>query len=69
VPKTSAVVPGDADGEPIAIPADHINMAKFGSRLDPGYERVSYSLQLMARKAVSAIGGRWDTEAKLNAGT
>jgi hypothetical protein len=69
VPKASAVVPGDADGEPIAIPADHINMVKFGSKLDPGYKKLSDHLQLMARRAGNAIGGRWDTEAKVNAGT
>jgi hypothetical protein len=69
VPKASAVVPGDADGESIVIHADHINMVKFGSKLDPGYKKVSENLQLMARRAGNAIGGRWDTETKLNAGT
>ena len=62
-------MPGAADSEPIAIHADHINMVKFGSKLDPGYKKVSENLQLMARRAGNAIGGRWDAETKLNAGT
>jgi hypothetical protein len=62
-------VPGTADGEPIAMHADHINMVKFESKLDSGYKTVSGHLQMMARKACSTIGGRWDTEAKKNAGT
>jgi hypothetical protein len=69
VPKVSAVVQGDADGEPIVIPADHINMVKFGSRFDPGYKKVSENLQLMLAKAGTSIGGRWDTEARVIAGT
>jgi hypothetical protein len=62
-------VPGAADGEPIAIHADHIHMVKFGSKTDPGYRTVSGHLRVMARDAGNAIGGRWDTEAKVNAGT
>jgi hypothetical protein len=67
VPRASAVVPGAADGEPIAIHADHIHMVKFGSKTDPGYRTVSGHLRVMARDAGNAIGGRWDTEAKVNA--
>ncbi|CAN9171071.1 unnamed protein product [Alternaria alternata] len=66
VPRASAVVPGAADGEPIAIHADHIHMVKFESKSDPGYRTVSGHLRLMAAKAGTSIGGRWDTEAKVN---
>jgi hypothetical protein len=62
-------VPGAADGEPIAIHADHIHMVKFGSKTDPGYRTVSGHLRVMAARAGDMIGGRWDTEAKVNAGT
>ena len=62
-------MPGAADGEPIAIHADHIHMVKFGSKTDPGYRTVSGHLQLMVARAGTSISGRWDTEAKVNAGT
>jgi hypothetical protein len=62
-------VPGVADGEPIAIHADHINMAKFASKLDPGYKTVSGHLRIMAAGAGGAIGRRWDTQGRLDAGT
>ncbi|CAN9148983.1 unnamed protein product [Alternaria alternata] len=67
VPRASAVVPGAADGEAIAIHADHIHMVKFESKTDPGYRTVSGHLRLMAARAGTSIGGRWDTEAKVNA--
>ncbi|KAF1940047.1 tetratricopeptide repeat domain-containing protein, partial [Clathrospora elynae] len=67
VPRASAVVPGAVNGEPIAIHADHINMVKFGSKSDPGYKTVSGHMRLMAGNAGDTIGGRWDTEAKVNA--
>jgi hypothetical protein len=63
------VVLGAADSELIAIPADYINMVKFESDSDSGYKMVLGYLQIMTRKACSTIGGRWDTEAKKNAGT
>jgi hypothetical protein len=62
-------VPGAADSEPIAIHADHIHMVKFESKSDSGYKTVSGHLRLMAGRAGAVIGGRWDTEAKVNAGT
>jgi hypothetical protein len=62
------VVPGVADGEPIAIHADHINMVKFKSDSDAGYQTVSGHLRLMAARAGSSIGGRWDTEGRVDAG-
>ena len=69
VPRASAVVPGAADGEPIAIHADHINMVKFESKSDPGYKTMSGHLRLMATRSGDVIGQRWDTEGKLDAGT
>lgn len=39
--RPSAVVPGAADAESIAIPADYLNMVKFLSREDEDYEKVS----------------------------
>ncbi|RYO22803.1 hypothetical protein AA0113_g12761 [Alternaria arborescens] len=69
VPRASAVVPGAADGEPIAIHADHINMVKFESKSDPGYKTVSGHLRLMAARAGDAIDQRWDTEGRVDAGT
>lgn len=62
-------MPGAADGEPIAIHADHVNMVRFGSKLDPGYRTVSGHLQVMAARAGDVIGGRWDTEGRVDAGT
>lgn len=69
VPQASAVVPGAADGEPIAIHADHIHMVKFETRADAGYKTVSGHLRLMAARAGDVIGGRWDTEGRVDAGT
>jgi hypothetical protein len=40
-------VPGQADAEAIAIHADHIDMVKYASKEDPGYEKVSEYLQIM----------------------
>jgi hypothetical protein len=62
-------VPGAVDGEPIAIHADHINMVKFGSKSDSGYRTVSGHLRVMAGRAGPGIGGRWDTEGRMDAGT
>jgi hypothetical protein len=63
------VVPGAIDGEPIAIHADHINMVKFGTKSDAGYRTVSGHLLVMAVKAGDAVGRRWDTEGRVDAGT
>lgn len=68
MPKASAVVPGAADAESIAIPADHLNMVKFASREDSGYKKVSGHLQLLAEKALDVIGARWDEQNKIKNG-
>jgi hypothetical protein len=44
-------------------------MVKFGSKLDPGYETVSGHLWVMAAGVGDVIGGRWDTEDRVDAGT
>ncbi|MCJ1429258.1 hypothetical protein MMC29_007171 [Sticta canariensis] len=59
VPYASAIIPGVPNAEPIAIPADHLNMVKFTSRKDGGYEKVSGHLKLLALEAPGAIEARW----------
>lgn len=68
MPRASAVVPGQADGEPIAIHADHINMVKFSSKEDPSYVKVSEVLQIMVANAGRNIGSRWETEERVTRG-
>jgi hypothetical protein len=60
VPQASAVVPGAAYGEPIAMHADHIKMVKF---------EVSGYIRVMAMRAGSTIGGRWKTQSRVHVGT
>ncbi len=69
VPQASAIIPGIADAEPVAIPADHLNMVKFTSREDGGYEKVSGHLQLLAEEAPGAIGARWTEQDIIRKGT
>ena len=69
VPRPSAIVRGAADAESIAIPADHLNMVKFPSREDGGYEKVSEHLWLLAEKAPDAISARWAEQDKIKKGT
>jgi len=68
VPQASAVVPGTADAEPVAIPADHLNMVKFASRRDGGYEKVSGHLQLLAEEAPDTISARWEEQDRIRKG-
>jgi hypothetical protein len=68
VPRASAVVPGVADAEPIAIHADHINMVKFASKEDGGYKTVAGQLRLMARDARSTVFARWEAERRVDVG-
>jgi len=69
VPQASAIIPGIADAEPVAIPADHLNMVKFTSREDGGYEKVSGHLQLLAEEAPGAIAARWTEQDIIRKGT
>ncbi|MCJ1271049.1 hypothetical protein MMC22_010948 [Lobaria immixta] len=65
VPQASAVVPGAADAEPVAIPANHLNMVKFTSREDGGYKKISGYLQVLAEDAPDVIGARWEEQARI----
>ena len=69
MPRSLVIVPGAADAESIAIPADHLNMVKFTSREDGGYEKVSDHLWLLAKEAPDAvISARWAKEDKIKKG-
>ncbi|KAK4141202.1 uncharacterized protein C8A04DRAFT_39242 [Dichotomopilus funicola] len=62
VPRASAVVPGQADAEPIVIHADHTNMVRYTSQGDSGYNIVSEHLRIMARAAPEEVRRRWEAE-------
>jgi hypothetical protein len=64
----SAIVPGVADAEPVAILANHLDMVKFVSKTDGGYEKVSEYLILMVEKACGTISARWETEERVKKG-
>ena len=68
VPRASAVVPGQADAEPIAIHADHTNMVRYTSRVDGGYNTVSEHLQIMATAAPEEVQRRWEAERRMDEG-
>ncbi|MCJ1439073.1 hypothetical protein MMC27_008464 [Xylographa pallens] len=59
VPKASAVLPGLADVEAIALYKDHSNLIKFESQDDEGYKKLSGHLFLMAENAAPVIRARW----------
>uniref|UniRef100_A0A8H7TR42 DUF676 domain-containing protein n=1 Tax=Bionectria ochroleuca TaxID=29856 RepID=A0A8H7TR42_BIOOC len=65
VPRASAVVPGHADAESIVIHNDHINIVKFASKQDSGYEKISEYLQIMMMDADDRIQLRWKEEARI----
>lgn len=69
MPQASAIVPGAVDAEPIAMPANHVNMVKFASREDEGYRKVSGHLQLLAEEAPDIIRQRWREEDSGRKGT
>ena len=62
-------MPGAVDAEPIAIHANHVEMVRFASRDDHGYQTVSGHLQVMVRSAKDVITLRWERESRANAGT
>ena len=68
VPQVSAIVPGTVDVEPIAIPANHLDMVKFGSRENGGYEKVSGHLQILVEEAPDAIDARWKKQGRIQIG-
>ena len=67
VPKSSAVVPGQVDAEPIAIMDHHINMVKFASRSNE-FKRVAGHLKLMVENAPTKVQKNWLTEGSVEAG-
>ena len=62
VPKSSAVVSGAVDAEAIAITDNHINMVKFPSETDEGFETVAGHLILMVEKACAKVSRNWEME-------
>jgi hypothetical protein len=68
VPTASAVVPGVADVEPVAIAENHINMVKFLSRSDGGYEKILEYLILMVKLIQDKINARWELEERRKKG-
>jgi hypothetical protein len=68
VPKSSAVVPGQVNAEPIAIMDNHRNMVKFSSKKNNEFQRVASHLKLMVEKAPIKVQDNWLTEASVQAG-
>ncbi|CAI4212535.1 unnamed protein product [Parascedosporium putredinis] len=66
VPFASAVVPGQADAEPIAIHTSHTDMVRYDSKSDRNYRKVSGELRIMMMGALEAIQQRWEKEARVN---
>jgi hypothetical protein len=65
VPKSSAVVPGAVDAEPISIHKDHSNMVKFASVDEEGYKKLSGHIALMVGSAQSKIVARWSEYSRI----
>jgi hypothetical protein len=68
VPKSSAVVPGQVDAEPIAVMDNHINMVKFSSGKNSEYQRVAAHIKSMAEMAPTKIQQNWLIEGSVEAG-
>ena len=68
MPKASAILPGQPDGEPIAIHANHTDMVRFTSVEDPYYVKVSEILCIMAKGAGNHIRSNWETERRIAKG-
>jgi hypothetical protein len=68
VPHASAVVPGQADAEPIVIPANHTDMVRYASKRDGGYGTISEELMIMTEEAPEAIQLRWQAERRMDDG-
>ena len=64
----SAVVPGAVNAEAIAIHADHVEIVKFASSEDTGYEKISGYLQLMIRESSNATKTRWEEQDRIEKG-
>jgi hypothetical protein len=59
VPKSSAIVPGAMNVEPIPINKDHVNIAKFASANDEDFKTISSHLSLMVGAAPNRIVSNW----------
>jgi hypothetical protein len=68
VPKSSAVVPGQVNAEPIAIVNNHIDMAKFSSIKNNDFQRVAGHLKLMVENAPIKVQDNWLAETTVQAG-
>jgi hypothetical protein len=68
VPKSSAVVQGQVDAEPIAIMNNHTDMVRFFSPKDNEFMRVAGHLRLMSTKAPAKVQQNWHTEGNVEAG-
>ncbi len=66
MPRTSAVVQGQRDAEPILMHTNHVNMVKYTSRQDQGFITISEHLQIMADAAVEKIRQQWAAERRAN---
>ena len=66
MPRASAVVPGQADAEPIVIHANHTDMVKYTSKSDSGYSKISEVLQIMTEEAPESNRLRWQKERKID---
>ena len=67
VPKSSAVIPGHVDAEPIAIMDHYINIVKFASQSSK-FKRVAGHLKLMVEMAPTKVQKNWLTEGSVEAG-
>ena len=69
MPRASAVVPGQANAEPIVIHANHTDMVRYASRNDHSYCTISEELQIMVGEAPEVIRYRWEAENRADEGT
>jgi hypothetical protein len=67
VPKSSAVVPGQVDAEPIAIMDHYIKMVKFATQSNE-FKKIANHLKLMVEKAPAKVQRNWLTESGIEAG-
>lgn len=67
MPRSSAVVPGQANAEPVAIHANHKEMVRFKSRTQ-NYSIVLENLKIMVQQAPEVIQTRWLEEIRINEG-
>ncbi|KAK4451012.1 hypothetical protein QBC34DRAFT_459505 [Podospora aff. communis PSN243] len=66
VPRSSAVVPGQANAEVFSLNADHNGMVKYRSSNDGNYTTILEHLQIMAKDAPEVIRLRWEIEERVD---